>query len=280
MPRESPGLPYRWDLVRPDQLGTLLDGVPEPSLAFVDELVTCAAKVVARSGDGDLVFVGRAVDSIHDLLSGAFDGLDAAQRLRRLPLSAVHWWLAERDEARDVLTRAGLTPSALQRRRRPVTFVDIVAQGSSYEALFTLIRTWVADEGAQWDVVRRKLRFVGITDRRRTSPKTTRWQRDAEWPRELPGGAVVNVSMDMSLWSYLADYQPKTNWWFVPSSSLLFIDPTLRHDAEGRKALAEAVALVERGRLRATRQALARVMSSEPAIAESWLRTLVTALNR
>ena len=158
--------------------------------------------------------------------------------------------------------------------------MDIVAQGRTYEALFTLIRTWVADDGAQWDVVRRKLRFVGITARRQPSPKTVRWQKEAEWPPELSGGAVVNVSMQIGLWSYLVDYQPKTNWWFAPSSSLLPIDPTLRHDAEGRRALAEAVALVEYGRRRAARQALARVMSKEPAIAESWLRTLVTALNR
>jgi hypothetical protein len=276
-----PEFPRRWDLVRPDQLGTLLDGVPAPSLPFVDELVTCSAKVVARSGGGDLVFLGRALDSMYDLLSGAFDGLDAAERLQRLPLSQVLWWYGEPGEARAVLTRAGLAPSALQRRRRPVTFVDVVSGGLTYHALFALIYTWVADDGAQWDVVRRKLRFVGVTDRRPTSPRTHRWQQHVDWPRELPGGAVVNVSMDAGLYSYLADRQDKTTPSFWPSAVMaLFPRPQRRREDLRRKALAEAVALVEHGRRRATRQALARVMSKEPAMTESWLRTLVTALNR
>jgi hypothetical protein len=51
--------PFRWDLVRPDQLGTLIDGIAKPDLWFLDELAESAAKVVARCADGDLYFVGR-----------------------------------------------------------------------------------------------------------------------------------------------------------------------------------------------------------------------------
>jgi hypothetical protein len=54
----EPNRPFRWDLVRPDQLGSMLDGVEAPALSFLDELVDCAARVLAQCGDGDLYFVG------------------------------------------------------------------------------------------------------------------------------------------------------------------------------------------------------------------------------
>jgi hypothetical protein len=47
-----PVQPFRWDLVRHDQLGTLLDGTGKPDLWFLDELVPCAASVLARCDDG------------------------------------------------------------------------------------------------------------------------------------------------------------------------------------------------------------------------------------
>ncbi len=66
--------PFRWDLVRPDQFGTLLERADVPSLWFPRDLTECAAKVLARGGDADLHFVGRSADSVHDLLSGVLDG--------------------------------------------------------------------------------------------------------------------------------------------------------------------------------------------------------------
>jgi hypothetical protein len=47
-------VPFRWDLVSRDQLGSLLAGADEPDLWFLDSLVACTGKVLARGGDGDL----------------------------------------------------------------------------------------------------------------------------------------------------------------------------------------------------------------------------------
>lgn len=55
-------VPFRWDLVTPDQLGSMLGGATAPDLWFLDELVACTSKVLARSGDGDLVFDGPKRD--------------------------------------------------------------------------------------------------------------------------------------------------------------------------------------------------------------------------
>lgn len=60
-------VPFRWDLVSPDQLGLLLAGAGEPDLWFLDSLVACAGKVVARGSDGDLFFVGPPLGRGPDL---------------------------------------------------------------------------------------------------------------------------------------------------------------------------------------------------------------------
>lgn len=154
-------VPFRWDLVSPDQLGSLLAGTGEPSLWFLESLVACAGKVLARDGDGDLFFVGRSLDSMFDLLSGALTGVTAAPPVHRLPLSfawplarPVRSWRrrlsgAECRQARRILAASGLAPQELARRSRPATFADVVHQGSTFAELFTLLRDWIAEDHAQ-----------------------------------------------------------------------------------------------------------------------------------
>ena len=284
-------VPFRWDLVTPDQLGSLLAGTSDPDLWFLDDLVECAGKVLARCGGGDLVFVGRSLDSIFDLLGGALGHASAGPGLYRLPLSFARsyrgsyrrWDLrplttAEQDHARRLLADVGAAPGELARRKRPVAFADIVFTGSTFTDLFTLLRRWVDDEHAQWDVIRRKIRFVGVTDRGKTSPNTVRWHQHATWTRELPASAVVNVSLSWPAYHYLADDQPKLNRTFHPGRWLADADGPGRSDAT-RQALAEAAALVAYGRSTQGRTALARAISGEPALAQPWLRSVVLALN-
>jgi hypothetical protein len=269
-------VPFRWDLQRPDQLGTLLDAAPELHLDFLDELVRCAALVVARSDDGDLVFVGRSLDSMFDLLGAALAGTPAGAGLRRLPLSRVSWWAEAPAATRDVLATLGLTPYELMRRRRPVVLVDVVHSGGTFVSLLDVIRDWVAAERAQWDVVRLKLRFVGVTTRRRPSPRTERWWQDPAWVRALPRRAVVSVSLDPDVWEYLGENQIKITPAFLPSQRG---SAGPQHDQWTRFALAEAVALVEYGRSAEGRRALARAMAGERALSKPWLRTLIHQLN-
>lgn len=284
-------LPFRWDLIAPDQLGSLLVGTASPDLWFLDELVACAGKVLARSGNGDLVFVGRSLDSMFDLLSGAIADSHGQRRVRRLPLSfqrpGVGSWRrwrrrpltsAEQAAARRVLAAVDLFPHGLARRDRPVTFVDVVHGGATFTELFELLRTWIDDDRQSWPVIRRKLRFVGVTSRTKTSPNTYRWQQHAAWTRQLPSRAVVNVSLDAWVWSYFGDHQVKLTRSYRPDRWLADADGPDR-DEHTRQALAEAAALVAYGRSRPGRQALARAVGPEPALAQPWLRSLVTKLN-
>jgi hypothetical protein len=80
-------LPLRCDLVTPDHLGSLLAGTTPPDLWFLEGLVACAGKVLARGGDGDLIFVGRSLDSMFDLLGGTPAGPATQPRTYRVPLA-------------------------------------------------------------------------------------------------------------------------------------------------------------------------------------------------
>ncbi|WP_405058101.1 hypothetical protein OG474_35925 [Kribbella sp. NBC_01505] len=280
----EPIRPFRWDLIRPDQLGSLLDGVEAGELFFLDELIRCAARVLSQSGNGDLYFVGRSVDSLFDLLSGALSETDWASRLHPLPLSLFHgdgrdFTDAERRQLRTNLAAEGLAPTELM-RGRPTVFVDLVAQGSTFGNLYTVLRRWTEEDGAQWDVIRRQLRFVGITRRRKTSPNTWRWQQEAEFAGELPASAIRNVSMDHGVWSYFGDHQQKTAQSFRRTR---WADPEVavpRRDEKGRMALAEAVQVVSAGRTPEVRRKVAELLTHEPAIKERWLRDLQLSLRK
>ena len=277
----GPVRPFRWDLARPDQLGSLLDDAPAPDLWFADALVECAAKVVARSGGGDLVFVGRSADSLFDLLTGLFTGTGLEDRLHLFPFSRRSSWYRlpapEVARARAMLAASGVTPATLT-ARRPVAFVDLVYEGWTFQNVYALVRDWAVDERAQWDVVRRKLRFTGITMRERPSPDTVRWAQDAEWPRELRPSAIRSVAVDRDFWYYLGNNQPKlTRSYVIGERRSAVTGP--RHDERARAALAEAVAVVAYGRSAKARRAFVRALGREPAVAEPWLRDLMVRVS-
>lgn len=118
--------------------------------------------------------------------------------------------------------------------------------------------------------------MTGLTWRKKTSPNTWRWQQHAEWTADLPSRAVGNVSLSFKLYRYFVDVQPKLTRPFPRPSWTDEVRTAPQHTETAREALAEANALVDAGRAKATRSAFVRCLTAEPAIAESWLRTLVT----
>lgn len=288
-PAAPPPRPYRWALSHarggapPDRLGTLTEGAARPGLWFLPELTVCTGKVLARSAGADLCFVGRSLDSMYDLLTGAFEGSSREGRLLRLPLSLrlrPDPAPAHTARLREHLAAAGLAPHALARRTRPVALLDLVAGGGTYDTLFAALADWVRESREPWPVIRRKLRFVGVTCRRRTSPNTWRWQQNSAggWARSLPSGHAVGVSLHPWVWSYFGDEQAKLQPSFPPSR---WFDPYAAepwHGPDLPAALAESLALVEAGRGRAVRGELVRVIAREPGFADREVRALVAPL--
>lgn len=280
----SSSWPFRWDLVKPDHLGSLLDGCDEPDLWYLDDLTVCAGRILARAGGGQLFFVGRSLDSVFDLLSGALAGTSWTNQLHRLPFSfwhhTRHLSQVEISRAREHLSVAGLKPQSLARGRRPVAFVDVVYRAGTFTHLYQLLRSWVDEERAGWDVVRRKLRFIGVTSREQTSPKTWRWQQHADWTGDLPAYGVSNVSIPWPVWDYLGNNQTKLTRSFHPRLWTNDAGDSQRHDVETRRALAEAVALVAHGRTTPVRDRLVGTMAAEPAFKHAWLRNLALQIRR
>ncbi|MEZ0093816.1 hypothetical protein [Streptacidiphilus sp. EB129] len=282
MSNATPPLPHRWDLVRPDRLGSLLDDVDAPGLGWLDELTECGARVLARSGNGDLCFVGRSADNLFDLLSGALAGTSWQERPVRLPLSCTvppgELSARERRRLREHLAAVGLEPRALARRSRPVTLVDLVWAGRTFTTLHTVLRGWVDETREPWPVVRLKLRYLGVTSRERTSPKTYRWRQHRPWTRDLPAGSVSSISIHPWLWNVLGNAQAKTAPSFPPREwhQEGVTSPARRLDH--RQALAQAVALVAVGRTPAVRDRMVRTMAAEPAVDQPWLRSLMHEL--
>ncbi|GAB3925956.1 hypothetical protein GCM10029976_019930 [Kribbella albertanoniae] len=242
--------------------------------------------MLGQCGNGELHFVGRSVDSLFDLLSGVLDGTEWGARLHPLPLSMAQSWqyqgeftAAEIRQLRINLAANGLAPADLM-RGKPTVFVDLVSEGGTFERLFAVLRQWIDDEHAQWDVIRRQLRFVGITGRRQTSPNAFRWQQHADFTAELPAAAIRNVSLDGQIWSYFGNHQHKTAASFRRTA---WADPAAnepRRDERSRMALAEAVQVVAAGRTPEVRRKLAELLTHEPAIKERWLRDLQVSLRK
>jgi hypothetical protein len=281
--------PFRWNVARREQLGRLIDGVPSPGYEeIVEDLRACAAPVLAVSGDSDLVFVGRSADSLFDYLSGALASTTWRSRLTLVNLSLREQNLKELHRAyRDRFTplynhlsELDLAPAVLVRRRRPIAFVDLVDSGATFAHLVEVLLSWARESRADAKAVVRKIRFIGLTWRTKTSPKTVRWHQCAAWLADFPGDAVKNVSIPGRLWDYLGNRQPKAAlsnppWrWGEPAA----LRPP-RH-ATNLEALRFALRMYDLGGNQLERTKLITLLTSSPAIREYWMRSLVSGLRR
>lgn len=284
--RLEPTRPFRWDVTRRECLGSLV-ARPCEEVPYLDELESCAAKVLARSGNARrLYFVGRSPASICDYLAGILESTSWAPRLERLPFS-----MRGEDDRRRVLgdpglrrqmqanlSALGLHPDDLQRGRGGIAFVDLVFAGGTFANLAVLFRAWTTEVGAQWDVVRTRLRFVAITPERRPCPGLRRLQNEASGLELVPRSAVTQISVERGMWTYLGEDQPKVERRFH-LRRWSEVDGPIYHD-HVLDALTTSVTLVELGRTRRARRRFAGLVAAERQFSERWLRALVTELSR
>jgi hypothetical protein len=266
-----------------EHLGRLLAGwQPSFTPEFLLELLSCTARVVAFSANGDLYFVGRSPDSLFDFLSGVFASTSWEDRVRPLPVS-LRWGKdpVRRTPAERTLRRylAGLelAPRQIVGRERPTVLVDAVVTGRTFGELVTTWHAWATEVGIPWEQVRSKLRLIGITERTKTSPKTWRWQQHVPWAVLLPPRSIKNVSVPDWFCEVLAS-RPKASRSFPPEA---WADPTITlpsRNAETLAGLREAVFFYETGRAAGTRQLFAGELARAPGMQAAWLRSLVREL--
>lgn len=281
-----PVRPARWDVPAGERLGAMPLPPPEPGqlsvLTFSDELVACAARVLARSGGGPVYFVGRSCDSLHDALKVLLAGTGHADVPRLLPFSIDHMERLTTADLRQwrVNTAAlGLTPAAIARAERQVALCDLVWAARTFTFFFHALRGWAEDEREPWNVIRRKLRYVGIVRQGKSSPKTWRWTQGAQWPGQLPHTQVGSIAVPVPLWHYLGDSQAKLTQSFRRER---WADGDLARSRDRseptRRALAEAESWVEFARSAQCRQAFVRELARTREVREPWLRALIGEL--
>ena len=275
--------PFRWNITQRAQLGRLPDAHPPATYdGFEDELLRCCARVTAFAGESDPIFVGRSPEPLFDVLSGLLLDTSWATRLGLLNISLRYSAPVTTRQLRAVrpyFEQVGVTPRQLATRRRPVAFVDVVDSGETLGTLAQIIREWSDVDRVEWRAVARKIRIVGLTWREKSSPNTFRWQ-NAQWIKELGLLSIKNVSIDPTFATYLAANVPKLSMSFPPASWTDESTQKPPRDEEARSALALAVSLFDLGRKRETRLRFARELARQPAMTESWFRSLVLELKR
>jgi hypothetical protein len=280
-------LPFRWKLAGRPRLGSLLDGEREHAYrGFYEDLRECCVRVVASAADGDLVFVGRSPESIFDYLTGVLSGTSWSDRAVLLNFSMRYEAVEElaRTEPQAVaairyqLAALGLSPSQIAGSARPKVFVDLVYRGSTFGHLLGLLEHWAADIRVDVAAVRRRIRFLGITDRTKNSPNTWRWYQQVEWARRLPRSALRSISIPYGLWTYLGDSQKKVARWHPPARWSAEDAALPPRDEDALKALRLAHRIHERGRERAERSRFAAELAAQRQLREPSVRRLVLEL--
>ena len=279
--------PFRWSLGRREQLGRLIENVPDRiglSRAFIETMRTTAARVLAFADDADLAFLGRTPESLFDYLSGCFDGVEGVPSLTLVPFSLR--WAEELKTATpaqmqglfEAFREAGIDSASLATRKRPLAIVDFVAYGGTMESFIRALMMEAKATGTDWNAVQRRLRIIGLRVRTKNSPNTYRWQQKQDWLHLIPDTPILNVSADpMFLW-YLGNEQPKTMEQFHPER---WED---RDGARGpvtenqRVALDFAVQLYDWGRMKLERQCLASEITETDRMHQPATRALVLRL--
>jgi len=281
-------IPFRWNLTHRNHLGNLVEGerARTYTINLSDDLLLCCSRIIAFSDDSDLVFVGRSPESIFDYLSGLLFDSFWFERLELLHFSMrfqeerrIKEELPQAVKAmRNYLRHLGLHPETIATKNRPIAFVDLVATGDTFGRLITFLFNWSNEIKFDWNAVKRRIRIIGITERRKTSPKTWRWQQHSDWISLLGTRAVKNVSISRALWQYLGDYQQKVSLSYTPSR---WGDPSLAspgYSPDQLMALRLAFDLFELGRTKEKRAEFASWLTKESAMKHGWFRNLVMDL--
>jgi hypothetical protein len=284
--------PFRWDLSRREQLPKVPPAaLPEHWPGFELELRRCAARVIAAAGDTDWVFVGRSPEHLFDYLSGIFAGSSDTPSLAQLIVSMRGIHLAHPPEAvaredpeafaalRSYFAAERLDPAAVACRVKPVTFIDVVSSGTTFGNLVAFLRVWARHDQVDWNAVQRRLRFIGLTKRRATSPKTWRSQQHQLWLGQAPDAAVRNVSVAPWVLEWMAHDLAK----LTPSHTLgrwAQLRGGPGRNAEQLAGLRIACRLYDLGRIREERLALAAAIAALPDMRDPWVRGVVLRLRR
>lgn len=277
--------PFRWNIKKREQLGRLLDVEAECAYEnYEDHLSDCAAKVVARSSDKRIIFIGRSPENIFDYLSGVFQGTSHEKKIDILNISNRFREIDDikkkfpgaYDFLKEHFIEMGVSPKQIVSEHNGVCFSDLVAWGGTFQRLFEFIQAWCFEENHDFPAIVSKLSFVGITQRTKNSPNTWRWQQNADWVKGHNKLTIKNVSIQRELWDYLGNRQVKVAKTNSPErwgSEDVVLPPREEGNLQALKQARQIYLLgLEQKR------AFAEKLAFTHEFREAWLRSLVNEL--
>ncbi|MBT8079175.1 MAG: hypothetical protein KJO31_11415 [Gammaproteobacteria bacterium] len=281
--------PFRWNITRREQLGRLVERAPGNVYAsFAEDIRLASARVIAAAGDAGLLFVGRSPETLFDYLSGILAETSWFDRLLLLNISMRYMSPddIERENPASIsafaehLAALGIAPEQIASAPQPLALVDLVSSGSTFKHVTELILGLAKQDGIDRNAVRRRMRFVGLTWRRKNSPNTYRWQQHADWLEKFPGTVVRNVSIPGRLWDYLGNRQEKV----IPTNPpWRWADAAIAgppREEEHLLALRRALDIYDLGSSKLERQKFSERLARQQAMREPWCRGLVGELRK
>lgn len=277
--------PFRWDITRREQLGSLADGeISSAYPDFIDELKICASRLLSFSEDGLICFVGRSPESIFDYLSGVLDGTSRSDNVVILNISnrfesimkIKHKKPSAYKSLKEHFRECSISPKEIIQRNRKTFFADVVSSGGTFEQITAFLIDWARDENLNIKDLRLKFGFLGITWRTKNSPNTWRWQQQSEWVHDLQVKNIKNISIPGSLWGYMGNTQAKVSKSNPPNTwdedDILFPP----REESNLQALRRAYSLYSLGRKE--KIAFSDLLCQETALGEEWFRGLIAEL--
>lgn len=219
--------PFRWNIKKKEQLGKLLIGERAWHYSgYLQELRECSVKVLARSQHKRMIFVGRSAENIFDYLSGILDKTLEADNLDMLNISNRFYSINELAQKEPKTYMAlkehfillNIAPKQLIHAKKGICFVDLVCEGSTFDRLFEFIERWCKEEQIDKKSVWCKIKFLGITSRKKNSPNTFRWYQDSIWTNYKFKIETQSISISTRMWDYMGNRQNKVTSTNSPST--------------------------------------------------------------
>lgn len=277
--------PFRWNLQKREQLGGLVSGeIVSSYVGYETELAECAAKLLARSANRKLIFVGRSPENIYDYLAGVLQNTSYQNNIDLLNISnRFRDPFKIRNELPDSFSaikahflELEISPEQLITSSQGICFADLVSEGGTFENIFRFLEMWSREERQDFRAIQNKLGFVGVTQRTKNSPNTWRWQQNAKWVADHKAVYIKNLSISWILWDYLGNQQNKvanTNPPETWGSSDLLLPP---REERNINALKQAFHIYNLG-LNQNKE-FAGTLATTWEFREPWLRELVAEL--